>query len=54
MSMSHHTPCDEDGFVCPYNAQNAADCEYWCGANQEPDIDDIYFNYDTVYVEQRR
>lgn len=51
MSIRQHTPCDEDDFSCPYNAQNWGDCEYWCGAESEPDYDDVYFDYDTVYVE---
>ena len=45
MSLRKNTPCDMDG-ICPYDAQYSRDCEYWCGADEEPDIPDIADDYD--------
>lgn len=41
MSIRKNTPCDIDG-ICPYEAEYSHDCEYWCGADEEPDIPDDY------------
>lgn len=45
MSLRQNTPCDMDG-ICPYEAEYARDCEYWCGADEEPDVSDIPDDYD--------
>lgn len=45
MSIRKNTPCDMDG-ICPYDAQYSRDCEYWCGADEEPYIPDIPDDYD--------
>lgn len=47
MSIRQNCPCDYDG-VCPYDAEDNRDCEYWCGA-EEPedypdDVDEVGFN----------
>lgn len=36
MSVRKNTPCDLDG-VCPYEAEQWGDCEYWCGADEPQD-----------------
>ena len=36
MSLKCPTPCDHD-LVCPYDAQNSGDCEYWCGEIESQD-----------------
>ncbi len=34
------TPCDFDG-ICPYGAQYSNDCEYWCGAEEPEDDEEL-------------
>ena len=36
MSLKCPTPCDLD-LVCPYDAYNWGDCEYWCGSEEPED-----------------
>lgn len=45
MSLHLHCPCDDNPFtfICPYNAQNGGDCEYFCGEDEpydEPDYNE--------------
>ena len=46
MSIKQHTPCDDDDFTCPYNAQNWGDCEYWCGSDSEQDDYNESYDFD--------
>ena len=51
MSIRINTPCDCDG-ICPYDAENWSNCEYWCGCDEPEDYpeDD---EYDGFYEEDR-
>lgn len=40
MSLRQDTPCNYG--ECPYDAQYFGDCEYWCGAESEPEEDEEY------------
>ena len=43
MSLHLHCPCDDEPFVCPYNAQYSRDCEEYCGEDEpydEPDYNE--------------
>lgn len=50
MSLRSITPCDFQPYVCPYDAEGHADCEYWCGAC-EPDDLSIDWEDDTPDIE---
>lgn len=41
MSIKINCPCDIDG-VCPYEAENRGDCEYWCGAEEPQDDPEVW------------
>ena len=42
MSLRPSTPCDEEPFICPYDAECGGDCEYWCGADEPEDTPEIW------------
>lgn len=37
MSLKRETPCDWMG-SCPYGAECASACEWWCGAEEPADV----------------
>ncbi|MBR4155423.1 MAG: hypothetical protein IKU01_01790 [Bacteroidales bacterium] len=41
MSIRLATPCDCEG-ICPYESEQWADCEYWCGAEEPQDDPTIW------------
>lgn len=40
MSLKRETPCD--WMKCPYDAQNMADCEFHCGADEPQDDPEVW------------
>lgn len=47
MSLQLHCPCDDEPFICPYNAQSNGDCEYYCGEDEpEDEPEDWDYNED--------
>lgn len=39
MSLRKETPCDFG--PCPYDAEYHSTCEYWCGAEEPEDFEDL-------------